>query len=156
MKKAFSLIELFIAITLMGLMAVLFLNYTNYSFFSNQATKTTIQTQFSSITQALLHCKSLSDAFPVANDTLISDLECPTDPPYSIDGYDGFFAPVAPSGFSAYKAYHSGSEFYIQTSVESSSDLVQIVQDLAQNYSNNQYEYETQGGVVVARYYISR
>lgn len=140
----------------MGVMALFFANYTNYSFFAKNSTKTAIQTHFSSITQALLHCKSISGEFPTANNTLVSALECPADPPYSIDGYGGFFTPKAPRGFSEYRAFDDGGAFYIQTSIDASNTYAQVLQDLEQNYSDNQYDTFLQDSKQVARYYISR
>ncbi|MGM0623794.1 MAG: type II secretion system protein, partial [Campylobacterota bacterium] len=99
MKKAFSLVELLVVIALSGVMATLFYNYANFGFYQQSALTTTLQTHLSSITQAALHCKNISDSLPTqmggseANDTPVYELECQSDPPYLLDGYDSFFMP---------------------------------------------------------------
>jgi prepilin-type N-terminal cleavage/methylation domain-containing protein len=161
-KKAFSLVELLVAIALSGVMAALFYNYVNYAYYKNQSLKTTIQTHFSSITAAILHCKSVSDLFATqaggveASDTPVSELECQSSPPFMLDGYDAFFMPKAPSGFDAYSATQSGNAFYIKTAVDANSDFTQALYDLNASYSSNQYELALQGGKLEATYYISR
>lgn len=143
-------------------MAVLFYNYTNYGYFKTQSLKTTLQTNFSSFTQAVLHCQSLSDAFPTQSDgstasnTPIINLECQTTPSYALDGHDSFFMPMAPNGFDAYTATQNGSEFYLQTAASEGSDFAKALEDLNTSYSPNQYTLNTAGGKINARYYISR
>jgi len=65
-KKAFSLIELLIVITLLGVMAILSFSYLNISTLSKQNIKTEFASHLNIITATILQCKDLSGSMPTA------------------------------------------------------------------------------------------
>ncbi|MCK4974162.1 MAG: prepilin-type N-terminal cleavage/methylation domain-containing protein, partial [Sulfurimonas sp.] len=61
MKKAFSLLELIIAIALAGVIAVLSTNFINFSTISKINIKSELQSHFNIISATILQCKELSN-----------------------------------------------------------------------------------------------
>ncbi len=162
MKPAFSLLELTVAIALAGVMAALFYSYTNFSFFANKQMQTTLQSHFGTISEAVLQCKALSNAFPTqtdgtpASDTAVSSLQCQSDPAYMIDGHETTFIPKAPTGFDPYTATQSGSAFYFTTAAATDTAYEEVLLDLNGSYSDRQYELGYSAGTLNLRFYISR
>jgi prepilin-type N-terminal cleavage/methylation domain-containing protein len=108
MKNAFSMIELLIAITLMGVMATLAFNYINIETISKENIKTEFQAQLNLITATILQCKELSNAMPIdangslANNSILSSMDCNTTTPYALNGGHSGFIPATMRDFSAF------------------------------------------------------
>lgn len=158
MKKAFSLLELLLAIALSGAMAYFAISYINYTTQSRQKIKTEFLNQLNLISASIFQCKILSNQFPVketsalANDTLVSDLECNTTTPYDLDGGKNSFIPKTLSGFSPFRATQNANEFYFSTSTTVGTLQDEVLKELNSTFSANQYEY-TNGSI---KFYLSR
>lgn len=159
-KKAFSVIELAVVITLMGVMAILSVNYLNVNTLSKENTKTQLKSHINLITASILQCKDLSNAMPIQNDgslanaTLLSILECNTSTPYSLDADKGSFIPIPIKGFTPYSATQNGSEFYFSTSTPVNSTNDEVLKELQDDYSTRQYEYDATTASM--KFYLSR
>lgn len=162
MKKAFSLLEVVIVITLLGVMTALSFNYINISTLTKQDTKTQLQSHFNIITSTILQCKELSNVMPIqsngsiANNTLLNSLECNTTTPYKINGEQGAFIPNALNGFGEYRATQNANEFYFSTSVNQNSLNDEVLQDLNNSYSTQQYELTSDATTRYMNFYLSR
>lgn len=162
MKKAFSVIELAVVITLMGVMAILSVNYLNVNTLSKENTKTQLKSHINLITASILQCKDLSNAMPIQNDgslanaTLLNVLECNTSTPYLLDGGKGSFIPAPLQGFTSYSASQSGSEFYFSTSTPVNSANAEVLKELEDDYSTNQYELTDDATTSSMKFYLSR
>ena len=161
MRKAFSILELLIAIALAGAMAIFTFNVIDINTITKDATKAELQSDLNLITSAVLQCKELSSMMPIenngsiANDTNLSDLDCNTSTTYSLDGGRGYFMPTTLTGFTIYQATQNGDEFYISTTAEKDSKYDEILQELNTTYSTQQYvlTYTTTANL---KFYISR
>lgn len=162
MKKAFSLLELVIAITLLGVMAILTFNYLNITSISKQNTKTQLLSHINLITASILQCKEYSNSMPIQNDgslaseTLLNVLECNTSTPYLLDGGKGAFIPTPLNGFSSYKATQVADEFYFSTTAEISSSNDEVLKDLEDEFSASQYELTHDATTAYMKFYLSR
>lgn len=162
MRKAFSVIELAVAITLLGVMAILSVNYLNVNTLSKHNIKTQLQSHINLITASILQCKDLSNAMPIqsngslANATLLNVLECNTSTPYLLDGAKGSFIPNALKGFTSYSATQSGSEFYFATTASINSTNAEVLKELEDDYSTNQYELSQDATTTFMKFYLSR
>lgn len=162
MKKAFSLFEIIIALTLSGVMAILFMNYVNYNTISKQNIKTSLQTHIQTITEAILQCKTLSNSFPIQSDgslassSILSDLDCNTTTPYALDGGKGIFIPKPLNNFDTYTATQDGSEFYFSTSVTKNTLQADVLLELNSSYSKMQYEIIDKSTKYDLKFYLSR
>lgn len=162
MRKAFSLIELFLVITLAGVMIILAHNYLDTQTISKEQTKAELQSHLNIITATIFQCKELSNMLPIqsngspASNTLIDTLECNTTVPYALDGGRGGFIPQPLSDFTAYKATQNGTEFFISTTTAVNSINDEILQDLQTIYSANQYSITHDATTAYLNFYISR
>ena len=162
MKKAFSLIELLLTIALAGVMVILSFNYINIQTLSQENTKTEFQSHLNIITASILQCKELSNIMPIKNDgsladdTFLDTLECNTSTPYPIDGGKGSFIPEPLIGFTNYTAKQIGSMFYFTTTTPIDSNNYEVLEDLQNNYSSNQYELSDDGTTASINFYLSR
>lgn len=162
MKKAFSLLELIVAIALAGVIALLSTNFINFSTISKINIKSELQSHFNIISATILQCKELSNLMPLqtdgspANDTLLNTLECNTTTPYTLDGGRGSFIPKALSGFTEYKATQNGNNFYFSTTTALDSNNYEVLQELNSSYSSNQYELTNDATTAYLNFYISR
>lgn len=162
MRRAFTLLELLIVITLAGVMTLLSLNFIDTKSLSKDALKTKIQSHFSIISSAVFQCKELSDAMPIqpngslANATPLNMLECNTTVPYPLDGGKGVFIPPPLSGFTAYTATENGNDFYITTTAPLASTNDEILTDLSAKYSANQFELTHDATTAYLNFYLSR
>ena len=162
MKKAFSLLELIIAIALAGVIAVLSTNFINFSTISKINIKSELQSHFNIISATILQCKELSNIMPIQIDgspaagTLVNTLECNTTTPYALDGGKGSFIPKALTGFTAYTATQSENIFYFSTTASIDSYNDEVLQDLNNSYSINQYELTHDATTAYMKFYLSR
>lgn len=162
MKKAFSLIELLVVITLIGVMAALSFSYLNISTLSKQNIKTEFQSHLNIITATILQCKDLSNKMPTqalevaANATLLNTLICNTSPTYTLDGSHGAFIPKPLLNFTAYRATQIGNIFYFTTTTPLNSLNYEVLQELQNSYSTNQYELTNNGTTATLNFYLSR
>jgi prepilin-type N-terminal cleavage/methylation domain-containing protein len=162
MRKAFSMIELLIAITLMGVMTALAFNYMNIETISKENIKTEFQAQLNLVTATILQCKELSGAMPIdsngslANNTLLSSMDCNTTTPYALNGGHGGFIPSSMTGLSDFNATQNGSEFYISTSTDVNSRNYAALKDLNSTYSTQQYELTSNATTAYLNFYLSR
>ncbi|MEA3371688.1 MAG: prepilin-type N-terminal cleavage/methylation domain-containing protein, partial [Campylobacterota bacterium] len=162
MRKAFSLIELLIVITLAGVTAILAFNYLNMESISKNNIKLELQSHFNIITATILQCKEYSNIMPIqsggseASDTLLSTLECNTTTPYQLDGGKGAFIPPPLNDFTAYTATQNASEFYFSTRTSINSYSDEVLQELQTNYSTNQYELTSDATTTTLKFYLSR
>jgi prepilin-type N-terminal cleavage/methylation domain-containing protein len=162
LKKAFSLIELLVAVTLIGVMAILSFSYLNVATLSKQNIKTEFQSHLNIITATILQCKDLSNSMPTqalevpANNTFLNTLVCNTTPTYSLDGSHGAFIPKPMLNFTAYKATQIGNIFYFTTTTPLNSSNYEVLQDLQNIYSANQYELTNDGTTATLNFYLSR
>lgn len=162
MKKAFSLIELLIVITLLGVMAILSFSYLNISTLSKQNIKTEFASHLNIITATILQCKDLSGSMPTAagevpaNGTLLNTVVCNTSPSYALDGGHGSFIPPPLLNFSAYKATQVGEIFYFTTTTPLNSPNYEVLDELKNSYSTNQYELTNDGTTATLNFYLSR
>ncbi|WP_245535152.1 hypothetical protein [Sulfuricurvum kujiense] len=115
------------------------------------------------IESMVFQCKSLSEQFPKelnasvdASNTLLTELECNTSTPYSLDGGRNGFVPVSPSGFNPYTATESGSAFYIMTSAENNSTQDKALKELILNYTSQQATLEHNLTSARFKFYLSR
>jgi type II secretory pathway pseudopilin PulG len=161
-KKAFSILEVLITITLIGVMVILSVNYFNTSTISKTNIKSQLQSHFQIITASILQCKELSGIMPLqtsglpASTTLLNTLECNTTTPYSLNGGRGSFIPSALSSFSEYTATQNANEFYFSTSTAMNSLNSEVLQDLNTTYSSKQYELSDNGTTITIKFYLSR
>ncbi|MBN2781926.1 MAG: prepilin-type N-terminal cleavage/methylation domain-containing protein [Campylobacterales bacterium] len=161
MKKAFSLLELLIVITLLGIMTVLSLSYFNTSTIAKEHIKTQFQSHLQIITTLVLQCKELSadmpsDAGVDASDTLVRTLRCDTSTPYTLDDGTHGFIPQPINGFSDFKATESGDEFYISTEANKNTTNEDVLNDLNSVYSTNQYTLTSDATKIYLKFYISK
>jgi len=162
-SKAFTLIELAITIFLAGLLGGLGYFYFNTFTVKKLQYKTTIQSHINLIESMVFQCKSLSEQFPKelntstdASNSLLTELECNTTIPYSLNGGRNGFVPVPPSGFAPYRATKSGSQFYITTSAENNSTQHEALQKLIVNYTSQQATLESNTTSATFKFYLSR
>jgi len=161
-KKAFSLIELLVAITLLGVMAILSFSYLNVTTLSKQNIKTEFQSHLNIITATILQCKDLSNTMPtqagevLASGTLLNTLTCNTSPTYQLDGGHGSFIPPPLLNFTAYKATQVGEIFYFTTTTPLASANYEVLQELQNSYSVNQYSLTDNGTTATLNFYLSR
>lgn len=162
MRKAFSLIEVLVAVALAGAIAFFTISFIDAASLSKESIKTELKAHLNLITSIVLRCKDLSNSMPTqtgatpANATLLSTLECNTSPTYNIDGGQGAFVPVALRGFSAYTATQSGDAFFITTTTPVTSRNYEVLQDLNTSYSSNQYLLTNDTTTATLNFYISR
>jgi prepilin-type N-terminal cleavage/methylation domain-containing protein len=161
LKKAFSLIELLLTITLAGVMVILSFNYLNISTLSKQNTKIEFQSHLNIITATILQCKELSNMMPIqsggslASTTPLDTLECNTSIPYLLDGGKGSFIPEPLTGFTNYTATQLGTQFYFTTTTAFSSNNYEVLQELNSTYSTQQYELTNNGTTATLNFYLS-
>ena len=162
MRKAFSLLELLIVITLSGVMAILAFNYLDMETISKENIKLELQSHFNIITATVLQCKEYSNIMPIqsdgseASDTLLNTLECNTTTPYSLDGGKGSFIPPPLNDFTAYTATQNLNEFYFTTTTSINSYNDEVLQELQNTYSSNQYELVSDATTTTLKFYLSR
>ena len=162
MRKAFSLLELLIVITLMGVMTIFAFNYLNTKTISKQNIKIQLQSHFNIITATILQCKEFSNIMPIQNDgspannTLLNSLDCNTSTPYPLDGGHGAFIPKSLNGFSEYTSTQNTSEFYFSTSTSLNSYNDEVLQELSTSYSSSQYELSSDATNRYMKFYLSR
>jgi hypothetical protein len=110
----------------------------------------------------VFQCKSLSEQMPNqagganASDTNLTALECNTSTPYQFDGGRNGFAPVPPTGFTAYTATETGTAFYITTTAENNSTQDKALISLALNYTSTQATLEHNATSATFKFYLSR
>lgn len=162
MRKAFSLIEVLVAVALAGAIAFFTISYIDAASLSKESIKTELKAQFNLITSIVLRCKELSNSMPtqtnetLANATALNTLQCNTSPAYAIDGGQGAFIPVVPKGFTPYIATQSGNTFFITTTAKVDSRNYEVLQDLNTSYSTNQYVLTDDTTTATLNFYISR
>jgi hypothetical protein len=163
MRQAFSLLEIFIAIALSGVMAyTASFFYLDTASISKQNIKTQLQSHFNIITSVILQCKEYSNVFPIqsdgslANNTILDILECNTSTPYPLNGGKGSFIPPPLNNFSAYRATQSGSEFYFSTTTALGSTNHDVLQELNGTYSSSQYILTNDATTLSLKFYLSR
>ena len=162
MRKAFSLLELFAAIALSGVMAFFAFNYLNTETISKSNIKLKLQSHLNIISETIFQCKEYSNLMPVqsdgseASDTLLRSLECDTSPRYPLDGGKGSFIPPPIKGFSEYRATQDASEFYFSTTALNNSYNDEVLQEMQANYSTAQYELSRDATTVTMKFYLSR
>lgn len=162
-KKGFTLVEMAVTVFLAGLLGSFGYYYFNTSSLNRSHYKSSVQSHFSLIESMVFQCKSLSEQFPedlntstLANDTLLSELECNTSIPYALNGGRNGFVPVPPTGFSAYTATEAGSEFYVRTTAENNSTQDEAFQKLILNYTLAQATLEHNLTHATFKFYLSR
>lgn len=163
-KKAFTQIEVAMTVFLAGLMGALTYYYVNVSTMNRLQYQSTLQSHFNLLESMVFQCKSLSEQFPKdlnatsmnASDTLITQLECNTSTPYSLNGGRNGFVPVPPNGFSAYKATESGNTFYIMTSADNNTTESKAFDKLILNYTSRQATLEHNVTSAIFKFYLSR
>ena len=162
MRKAFSLLELFMTIALSGAMAIFALNYLNTKTISKASITLELKSHLNIITSIILQCKEYSSLMPIqsngslASDTLLSSLECNTTTPYPLDGGKGSFIPLPLDSFTAYTATQNASEFYFSTTTPIDSYNYEVLQELNTTYSSNQYLLTDDGTTASLNFYLSR
>jgi len=162
LRKAFSLLELLIAIALAGVVAYTTSFYLDTKSITKQNIKTQLQSHFNIITSVILQCKEYSNIYPVqsggsiASDTLLNTLECNTTTPYQLDGGKGSFIPIKLSNFTSYKATQNGSEFYFSTTTPINSTNDEVLIELNSTFSSNQYELTHDANTAYLNFYLSR
>lgn len=162
MRQAFSLLEIFMAIVLAGMMAYTASFYLDTKSITKQNIQTQLQSHFNIITSVILQCKEYSNVFPLqsdgslANNTLLSSLECNTSTPYALDGGKGSFIPPALENFTPYRATQNGSEFYFSTTTALGSTNHDVLQELNDTYSPNQYVLTSDATTAYVKFYLSR
>ncbi len=164
-RAAFTLVEIAITVVLAGLIGALAYYYINVTTMARIQYQSTLQSHFSLIESMVFQCKSLSEQFPkelntstYASNTLLTELECNTTTPYSLDGGRNGFVPIPPTGFSAYRATESGSAFYVITSTDNNSTQDNALKNLILNYTSQQatLEHNTTSGIATFKFYLSR
>ncbi len=162
MRRAFSLLELLIVITLSGVMAIFAFNYLNMETISKENIRLELQSHFNIITATILQCKEYSNIMPIqsngseASNTLLNTLDCNTTTPYSLDGGRGSFIPLPLNDFTDYRATQNASEFYFSTTTDINSYNDEVLQDLQSTYSVNQYELTSDATTTTLKFYLSR
>ncbi len=161
-RKAFSLIELFLVIALSGAMIIIAFNFIDTKTLSKEQIKTQLQSHFNIISATILQCKELSNMMPLQNNgtpasnTLLDTLECNTTIPYALDGGKGGFIPKPLSDFTPYTATQNGDEFYFSTATATASFSGEALQELQSGYSVNQYELTNDATTTYLNFYLSR
>lgn len=161
-RKAFSLIELFLVIALSGAMIIIAFNFIDTQTLSKEQIKTQLQSHFNIITATILQCKELSNMMPLQNDgssasnTLLNTLECNTTIPYALDGEKGGFIPAPLNNFTPYTATQNGDEFYFSTTAPINSFSAEALQELQSSYSTNQYSLTDDATTTYLNFYLSR
>lgn len=162
MRKAFSLIELFITIALAGVMAVFITSFIDLDTLNKDTLKTQFNSHLNLISSAILQCKEFSNIMPIQNDgslasdTLLNTLECNTTTPYNLDGGHGAFIPQALMDFTDYLATQTNDEFYISTTTPLDSRNYEVLVDLNTTYSTQQYVLTDDNATATIKFYLSR
>ena len=162
MRQAFSLIELLITIALAGAMAIYISSFLDINTMNKDNVKSQFQSQLNLISSAILQCKEFSLVMPIqddgnlANDTLLSSLECNTTTPYKLDGGHGAFIPPALQDFTNYKATQNASEFYITTTAPLNSRAYEVLSELNTTFSTLQYVLSDDSTTATLKFYFSR
>lgn len=162
-RNAFTQIEIALSVFLAGLMGALTYYYINLSSLNRSQYKSTLQSHFNLIESMVFQCKSLSEQFPKeldsstnASNTLLTELECNTSIPYSLNGGRNGFIPLPPTGFTPYKATESGSIFFIATSADNNSTQDDALKNLILNYTPQQASLEHNATSAIFKFYLSR
>lgn len=161
-KKAFTLIELALAILLAGVMVTVGYYYLNLSSMRSSHYKSAILSDVNLIESMVFQCKSLSEQMPQqiggadALDTNLTQLECNTSTPYSFNGGKNGFVPVPPAGFTPFTATETGSIFYITTTADNNSTQDQALKDLIVNYTALQATLDHNTTSATFKFYLSR
>lgn len=161
-KKAFTLVELAMAVFLAGVMGAVGYYYINTSSLKRSQYKTAVQSQINLIESMVFQCKSLSEQMPNqvggadASDTNLTSLECNTSTPYQLDGGRNGFVPNPPVGFTAYTATETGTAFYITTTAENNSTQDKALINLALNYTSTQATLDHNATSATFKFYLSR
>lgn len=162
-RSAFTQIEIAMTVFLAGLMGALTYYYINLSTLNKSQYKSTLQSHFNLIESMVFQCKSLSEQFPKeldtsvsASDTLLTELECNTSVPYSLNGGRNGFVPLPPTGFTPYKATETGSIFYVMTSADNNSTQDDALKSLILNYTAQQASLDHNATSALFKFYLSR
>lgn len=162
-RNAFTQIEIALSVFLAGLMGALTYYYINLSSLNRSQYKSALQSHFNLIESMVFQCKSLSEQFPKeldsstnASNTLLTELECNTSIPYSLNGGRNGFIPLPPTGFTPYKATESGSIFFIATSADNNSTQDDALKNLILNYTPQQASLEHNATSAIFKFYLSR
>lgn len=162
-RSAFTQIEIALSVFLAGLMGALTYYYINLSSLNRSQYKSALQSHFNLIESMVFQCKSLSEQFPKeldsstnASNTLLTELECNTSIPYSLNGGRNGFIPLPPTGFTPYKATESGSIFFIATSADNNSTQDDALKSLILNYTPQQASLEHNATSAIFKFYLSR
>jgi len=162
-RNAFTQVEVALTIFLVGLMGALSYYYINTTTMARIQYQSTLQSHFNLVESMAFQCKSLSEQFPkelntstLATNTLLTELECNTTTPYSLNGGKNGFVPVPPTGFSAYRATESGSTFYVMTSADNNSTQDNAFKKLILNYTSQQATLEHNATSAIFKFYLSR
>lgn len=162
-RNAFTQIEIALSVFLAGLMGALTYYYINLSSLNRSQYKSALQSHFNLIESMVFQCKSLSEQFPKeldsstnASNTLLTELECNTSIPYSLNGGRNGFIPLPPTGFTPYKATESGSIFFITTSADNNSTQDDALKNLILNYTPQQASLEHNATSAIFKFYLSR
>lgn len=117
-RSAFTQIEIAMTVFLAGLMGALTYYYINLSTLNKSQYKSTLQSHFNLIESMVFQCKSLSEQFPKeldtsvsASDTLLTELECNTSVPYSLNGGRNGFVPLPPTDLPRIKQRRQEASF---------------------------------------------
>ena len=143
-------------------MALFAFNYLNTKTLSKENIKLELQSHFNIITATILQCKEYSNIMPIQSDgseasnTLLNTLDCNTTTPYSLDGGKGSFIPLPLNDFTDYTATQNASEFYFSTTTSINSYSDEVLQDLQNTYSSNQYELTSNATTTTLKFYLSR
>lgn len=162
-KRAFTLVEVALTITLVGVLGALSYFYLNLSTLSAIQYKATIQSQINLIESMTFQCKNLSEQFPKeldagtnASNTLLTELECNTTVPYTFNGGNNGFVPIPPANFSPYRATETGSVFYVMTYAENNSTQDNALKKLIINYTAQQATLDHNATSAIFKFYLSR
>lgn len=162
-SKAFTLIELAVTIFLAGLLGSLGYFYLNTSNIQKLQYETTLQSHINLIEAMVFQCKELSEQFPKelntssdATDTLLTELECNTSTPYTLDGGKNGFVPLPPAGFTSYKATEVGNVFYIMTTTENNSTQDEALKSLILKYTSQQATLDHNASSAIFKFFLSR
>ena len=162
MRNAFSLLEVFMTVALLGATTIFTVSLINTKYVAVESIKLELKSHINNITAIILQCKEYSGIMPVqsdgslASDTLLDSLECNTTTPYPLDGGKGSFIPSPLHQFTSYKASQSGDEFYFSTSTRIGSYQYEALQELNSTYSSNQYELDVNSTDISLKFYLSR
>ena len=162
-RSAFTQIEIAMTVFLAGLMGALTYYYINLSTLNRSQYKSALQSHFNLIESMVFQCKSLSEQFPKelnsstnASNTLLTELECNTSTPYSLNGGKNGFIPLPPTGFAPYKATETGSVFYVMTSADNNSTQDDALKSLILNYTSQQASLDHNATSAIFKFYLSR